>query len=61
MSRWRFLSTKVDICSHSHMFPGSISGGLTPMAVRPRNTPVRKYGVSGGAGATVMDVDCAEN
>gem|GEM_PF-5220566 len=31
------------------------------MAVRPRNTPVRKYGVSGGAGATVMDVDCAEN
>jgi hypothetical protein len=43
------------------MFPGSISGGLTPMAIRPRNTPVRKFGASGDAGATGTDGDCAEN
>jgi|UPI0002DD8BB1 hypothetical protein len=43
------------------MFPGSLSGGLTPMAISPRNTPVRKRGVSGDAGVTGTDGDCAEN
>jgi len=43
------------------MFPGSISGGLTPMAIRPRNTPVRKRGASGDAGETGTDGDCVES
>lgn len=58
MSRWRFPGTKVDICSHSHMFPASMSGGLTPMAIRQRNTPGRACGDSGGAGGTVMAGGC---
>lgn len=52
MSRWPLPGTKVDICSHSHMFPDLPSGGLTPMAIRHRNTPDQAGGDSGSAVAT---------